>query len=166
MSDHQQSPVETAWHIHDSLRDWTGKVDSKASFALTIESGVLVAVLALAAGDHRLAALAGVAEAFFIAGIAAVVLATLCSVGAVRPQIKERAVEGQWNENFIFFGHLKFWKDDELERALQERDVLPMLARQLIVMSEIAWKKHRLLKWSLTLLVLGCAFLGTAAALK
>ena len=34
--------TDTAWRIHGALVDWTGKVDTKASFALTIESDVLM----------------------------------------------------------------------------------------------------------------------------
>jgi hypothetical protein len=33
--------AETAWRIHGGLLDWTGKIDSKASFVLTVEAAAL-----------------------------------------------------------------------------------------------------------------------------
>lgn len=158
--------IGNAWRIHDSIRDWTGKVDSKASFALTIDSALLVAVLALASGHRRLANLDGAALGFFVAGVVGVILAALLSARAVRPQIREAKVSRDWPDNFIFFGHLKFWEQDGLHAALLERDILPVLSRQLIVMSQIAWKKHRWLQWSMNFLIAGAACLGIAAAIN
>lgn len=158
-------PVDTAWRIHEALRDWTGKVDIKATFVLTIDSGVLVAVLALATGKHRLANLRGWALGFFVLGILCVFAAAGLSAWAVRPTIRNSEVEKEWRNNTIFFGHLKFWSAGELLESLRSEDVLPMLSRQLTVMSDIAWKKHLWLQWSVNLLVLGATCLGIAAAI-
>jgi hypothetical protein len=162
----EPDPIDTAWHIHDALCDWTGKVDAKASFALSIESAVLIAILALATDDHRLTNLHHVSRVLFLAGIVGVIVGVLAAVVAVCPQIREKEVNESWQDNMIFFGHLKHWKQDALTAALKSHELLPMLSRQLIVMSEIAWKKHRLLQVSLICAVIGTALVGIAAMTK
>ena len=54
----------------------------------------------------------------------------------------------------MFFGHLRHWNSDNLAKALSERDILPVLSRQIVNMSCIAWGKHRSVQLSLALLLL------------
>ena len=49
------NPLDTAWKIHAAVVDWTGKVDSKASFASAIESGLMVGIIAATRDDGPLA---------------------------------------------------------------------------------------------------------------
>ena len=160
------SPAETAWKIHDAVQDWTGKVDVKASFALTIESALLAVILTLSTGQHRLTHLPGGSEALYIAGLVLVIAGALAAVWAVTPHLRARNLGNEWQSNFVFFGHLKDWPPEQLEAALAERDVLPMLSRQLVTMGKIAWVKHRLLQASLAAAVVGSVLLGLAAVLK
>lgn len=140
------SPEETAWKIHSTLVDWTGKVDTKASFALTVESGILVAVTALSGSGRRLGRIDGCALWVFYLGVAALAIGTLFAISVVSPNLRKAKVSLESHDNFVFFGHVRHWNPAELEMALRERDPLPVLARQLVVMSEIAWKKHERVK--------------------
>jgi hypothetical protein len=157
---------DIGWRIHDALRDWTGKVDAKASFALTIESAVLAATVALSGKDGRLSALHHDSLLTYRIGIALLGIAALAAVAAVIPQIRSGPTEREWRNNFIFFGHLRHWQPDHLAEAWASSEVLPVLARQAVVMSKIAWRKHRELQLSLSAAVLGTAALVTAAAIK
>src|SRR3712207_62647 len=117
----QQDPVDTAWRIHGAIADWTGKVDTKASFVLTIESALLV-----------------------------------------KPRVRRRDMADEWRDNFVFFGHRQSWRPEDLEAALAERSVLPVLTRQLVNMSKIAWRKHLLVEVSMLCAVVGTALVSLA----
>lgn len=159
--------TDDAWKIHDAVVSWTSNVDSKASFALAIESGVVAGVIALAGDNRRLSHLSDCwAEAAFWVGVACFVAALLLVVGVVTPQIRSSETEAEWPDRFIFFGHLRHWAEADLARALQERDILPVLSHQLVVMSKIAWRKHRLLQGSMVLAVVGSVLVGVAALLN
>jgi hypothetical protein len=158
------SPEETAWKIHSTLVDWTGKVDTKASFALTVESGILVAVTALSGSGRRLGRIDGCALWAFYIGVAALAIGALFAISVVSPNLRKAKVTPESQDNFVFFGHVRHWDPAELETALRERDSLPVLARQLVVMSEIAWKKHERVKKSFALAVFG-AFLVAMAGI-
>jgi hypothetical protein len=146
---------ETAWRIHAAVGDWTGKVDTKATFALTLESALLAGIVAVGTADHKFARLGGFAGFLLWLGMALVVVATGLAVLVVTPRIRSKDVAGEAAENFIFFGHLQFWTAAGLEAALESKDPLPMLSRQLVVMSKIAWRKHLLMKWSFRLAAIG-----------
>lgn len=158
-------PVENAWKIHAALVDWTGKVDSKASFALALESAVLGGIVTLTTGDRPLAGLIGrLPLALFWSGIAALVVAVLTVMVVVRPRVRGKEAKRERRDNFIYFGHLRHWKPADLQTALEQRDILPVLSRQLVAMSMIAWHKHRWLQWSLTLAVIGTGLVAAAGA--
>jgi hypothetical protein len=79
--------VATAWRLHASLADWTGRIDAKASFALTIESAVLAGVGASAGTDHGLGGISGWwAQGAIGAGAALLVLAAFAAVSVVLPR--------------------------------------------------------------------------------
>ncbi|MCX5215634.1 DUF5706 domain-containing protein [Kitasatospora sp. NBC_00240] len=158
--------VETAWKIHAALADWTGKVDAKASFALTVESAVLVAIGAIFNAGDRLRHLTGFwTNGFFWTGVAFIAVAALYAIAVVSPNIRRRAMPTEGSENFVFFGHLKQWKADDLVEALKTKDPLPVLSRQLIVMSEIAWTKHARVRISFILAVVGSALVALAGVM-
>lgn len=159
--------TDDAWKIHDAVVAWTSNVDSKASFALAIESGVVAGVIALAGDNRRLSHLSGCwAEAAFWAGIVCLVFGLLLVAAVVTPQIRSSETKTEWGHRFIFFGHLRHWNEEDLTIALKERDILPVLSHQLVVMSKIAWRKHRLLQGSMVLAIAGSALVGVAAALN
>lgn len=160
-------PVETAWRVHSAQVDWTGKVDSKASFALAIQSAVIGGIIGLAGDDRRLANLEGFwPTSLFWAGILLLVLSLIAVSFVVRPRLRSRKVASEAPDNFIFFGHLRTWNAEALEKALLEKDVLPVLSRQIIAMSQVAWMKHRLLQVSMSGGVIGTALVALAAWLN
>ncbi|MGI5341446.1 Pycsar system effector family protein [Streptomyces sp. CA-181903] len=155
-------PQDTAWRLHAALSDWTGKADAKASFALTVQSAVL---LGLAAGAGRgFGHARGLAAVLLWAGVAALVVGLACAVLAVAPSLRAD-VPGPAEERFVYFGHLRDWEPGALEYRLREADPLPALSRELVVMSRIAWRKHVCVRWSLVCAAAGTAGVGAAAAL-
>lgn len=115
-------------------------------------------------GDRRrLANLDGWPSVLFWVGVVFLIAALLCVVYVVRPRLRSKKVKLESQTNFIFFGHLKDWEADDLEDALTQRDVLPVLTRQLVNMSEIAWVKHRMLQLSLTGAIIASGLIGIAA---
>ncbi|CAM5360628.1 hypothetical protein SHIRM173S_13020 [Streptomyces hirsutus] len=54
------------------------------------------------------------------------------------------------------------WSRRSSKKSSGAEDPLPPLSRQLVVMSEIAWTKHRRVQWSLTLAVAGCTAFALA----
>jgi hypothetical protein len=162
----EADPVETAWKIHGALTDWTGKVDAKASFALTIEAAVLAVIVGLSGSDHRFGHLHGFwTKSLFWIGVVFLAGSAIAAVSVVAPQIRRRHMGPEWRTNFIYFGHLRHWNQAELEQALRTSDALPVLARQLIVMSEIVWMKHLRVQRSLYFGVLGTALVAIAGVL-
>ncbi len=160
----RRSTIEDAWKIHAALVEWTGKVDAKASFALTLESAVLAAVVAFSSPGRPLGALSGSGTVCaYRAGVVALVLAAVCAVVAVIPRVRFWATLSEWEANVIFFGHVRHWRDSAaLAAALEQRDMLDVLARQHIAMSKIAWSKHVWVQGSLVLAVVGSALVGAA----
>ncbi|MCX4776509.1 Pycsar system effector family protein [Streptomyces sp. NBC_01264] len=141
--------------------DWTGKVDAKAAFALTIES----AVLALAATLSRpLADLGGGRRAVFLAGGAVVAAAALFAMVAVFPRMSGRTARRFSAGDLVYFGHIRHWDPAELALTLRTVDPLPSLSRQLVAMSRVAWRKHRCVQASLCAAAVGAALLAVSVA--
>lgn len=160
-------PVESAWRIHLAGVDWTGKVDAKASFVLAAESAAALAVLNLSGSGRRLADLDGwpAVTAYWV-GVAALVSALLFVVAVVRPQLRASAMGNEASQNFIFFGHARSWKSDEIESALSSRNLLPQISRQIVAISDIAWRKHIRLKWSINFALAAIVAFSAAAILN
>lgn len=142
--------------------DWTGKVDTKASFALTVESAILVAITALSGNGRRLGRIDGCALWVFYLGVTALTISALFAISVVSPNLRKGKASSESHDNFIFFGHLRHWNPADLEMALRERDPLPVLARQLVVMSDIAWNKHERVKKSFAFAVFGALLVALA----
>lgn len=159
-------PIDSAWRIHSAIADWTGKVDAKASFTLTVESAVLAGVVATSGAGGRFSHLSGFVDyLFYWAGIALLVASVLMAAWVVRPRLRHKLAGTEAKDNFIYFGHLRHWERDKLVEALNEGDLLPVLASQVINMSKIAWQKHLLVRYSLTAAVAGATCVAVAAAL-
>ncbi|MCT2175891.1 Pycsar system effector family protein [Dietzia cinnamea] len=158
-------PIDTAWRIHSALIDWTGKVDTKASFALTLESAILAGVVTLSGGGRALSGLTGFASFLYWAGIAGLAVAALFAIWVVRPQLRTSRIKRESATNFIYFGHLSLLEPVLVETMLKDDDKLPVLSKQLVEMSRIAWNKHRNVQWSLTIAPIGVGLLAISAAL-
>lgn len=157
-------PTETAWLIQAVVTDWTAKADSKASFALTMQSTAL-AVLGLLASSKRAVGDfdSTLPRLLLWIGVLLMVGSVGCAAWAISPNLgKDR--RGPDNEaDFLYFGHVRQLDPAVPEAALLDKDPLPSLSRQVVVMSEIAWNKHRRVQWSLMLAVGGCAAFGLAS---
>lgn len=155
--------LEFAWRVHNALDSWTGKVDTKASITLAIETAILGFIVSLSSRDGPLTALRGNDLWLFRIGISLVSVSILLALSVVVPQLNRRQAKKDWEDNMIYFGHLRHWDVDKLVAALFNADIHPrQLARQLIQMSRIAWRKHVWLQWSLGALVVGASFIAAA----
>ncbi|MFI0192749.1 Pycsar system effector family protein [Streptomyces sp. NPDC017082] len=150
-------PTETAWKIQSAVADATAKADSKAALALTLQSTTL-AVLSLLASSRRAAGgfESVAAQSLLWLGIALIMAGACCAAWAVSPQLGKERRGPDPDADFLYFGHLRLMEPVVLERALRNTDPLPPLSRQVVVMSEIAWAKHRRVQCSLVLAVVGC----------
>lgn len=156
----EKEAVDNAWKIHAAQVDWTGKVDTKASFAFALESAVIATAVALSAKDRLFSDLPeGIVTLFYWAGLLSLVAGAFFALVVVRPRLKASGVQTTSADNFIYFGHVQYWEADNLAEALKARDILPVITRQIVVMAEIAWQKHRWVQWSMTLGGVGGALL-------
>lgn len=138
------SPLDTAWKIHAAQVDWTGKVDSKASFAFTISSAALATTVALSADGRTFSRLSERWEHLaYWSGVALVLAGALFALMVVVPRLRHGNVESEAPTNYIYFGHLRLWTADRLVEELIGGDALPVVARQSVIMATIAWRKHR-----------------------
>ncbi|MEU6673454.1 Pycsar system effector family protein [Streptomyces sp. NPDC046925] len=141
--------TETAWKIHAAIGEWTARVDAKASFALTLQSAAIAGILALSSDGHPLADLhGGGALTLLWCGIVLVMVGAVFAMLVVVPRLRAPKMLTEAPDNFIYFGHLMHREPGELALALQQKDPLPVLTHQLIMMSRIAWVKHRHVQWS------------------
>ena len=152
--------LEFAWRVHAALDSWTGKVDTKASITLAIESAILGYVLTLSKKGERLAGLEGTSDVGYHVGIGCLLIAVLFALLVVMPQLKRREAKRNWQKGMVYFGHLRHWDPGDLAAALKSKQVYEtQLANQLITMSKITWRKHASLQWSIAFLILGTASL-------
>ncbi|WP_208882134.1 Pycsar system effector family protein [Streptomyces armeniacus] len=156
-------PTETAWRIQASIADWTAKADSKASFALTMQSTALAVLGLLATSKRATGDLdSTLARLLLWVGVVLMVGGVSCAAWAISPNLRKQRRGPESNDDFLYFGHVRHLEPTTLEAALRNKDPLPTLSRQVVVMSEIAWNKHRRVQWSLMLGVSGCAAFGLA----
>ncbi|WP_345540270.1 Pycsar system effector family protein [Phytohabitans rumicis] len=146
------SPAEFAWRVHTALESWTAKVDMKASIMLAFQGGVLIFVSTSppALVGARPGAVAG-AMVLLLTAMGFAATAILPALGAVRRHRRE------CGQHWIYFGHLRLWQPVALESrlaVLTERDEVRALSTQLIRMSRLNWRKHRLLQGSVLLTLL------------
>lgn len=153
----QEHATDCAWRIHDALMDWTGKVDGKATFALSLETAAVTVLAALS--THRLPLPGGrppgVLALCYWTGVGLLLLSVAISVCVVLPRLGRAMSREQWRDGFIYFGHLRHWDPVELAEALLTREPLAVLTRQLVDMSRICWRKHRLVQTSIVLASVG-----------
>lgn len=152
--------LEFAWRVHAALDSWTGKVDTKASIALAIESAIFGFVVTLSKRGERFADLHAADLALYRIGVGFLLLSILLSLLVVMPQLNRRESRRIWRTNKIYFGHLRHWDPTELAKELRKPSATEQqLAQQLVTMSKIAWRKHARLQWSLAALVAGATSL-------
>lgn len=152
----EQEARETAWRVFGATQDWIGKVDSKASFAFGFEVAIITAAVALTGKGKPLGVLdSWVVSTLFAAGLVLLGVAVLTSSLVIAPRITARKTPPPGSEDFIYFGHLRMWDADELRRAFRDTSPTPGLSKQIVILSKIAWRKHRLVQLSVSLSVVG-----------
>lgn len=142
--------LENAWRLHDAQMDWTGKVDTKAAFALTLQAALLAAAVALL--DEL-----DFWPEYLLIGLSAILVAAgaVFAASVVAPQLRSKHLPTELASNFIYFGHARGWKPEALARQLRRTDLTEQIARQVVVMANIGWRKHRRVAWSIWLTVAG-----------
>ncbi|OZC56072.1 hypothetical protein CH267_10930 [Rhodococcus sp. 06-621-2] len=105
----------------------------------------------------------GWSAAWYWLGVFLLVAGVVCAVWVVRPRLRSARLSGEASENFIYFGHLRHLTSDTVQERLNEAPLLPVLSRQLVEMSKIAWTKHRLVQWSMSVAPAGVAALAICA---
>ncbi|WP_153502675.1 Pycsar system effector family protein [Cumulibacter manganitolerans] len=159
--------MNNAWQIHSALQTWTSNVDSKASFVLGIETIVATAVITTTTDDGPLATFHGWRmQGLFVASIVLLFVAAVLCVLVVAPKLRVKSMDSEKSDNFVYFGHVRHWKQEELESALEQRAFLPVLSRQLVEMSKIAWIKHRHLAFSIWIGLVGAVLGGLAVIIN
>lgn len=144
-----------AWRVIGLLDGWTGKVDTKASIALAVESAVFGFVVTRPRDEGEFAGLSGCSEVAFYVGLAFLLAAVICSLLVIVPRLNRRASEDNSRSNMIYFGSLRHWGSQELSSALTTGGPYEdQLATQMITMANIAWRKHAWLQASLVSLAL------------
>jgi hypothetical protein len=150
--------ITFGWKVHDSIGDWTAKVDIKASIVLALEAAVVGFVITLSDKSGPLTNLAGSALTLYRVGLALLVISALLAASVVFPQLSRRRSRKVRPHGAIYFGHLRWWNPDQLREKLSTLDQasqLEELANQLVQTSVVAWRKHSLLQLSMVLAVLG-----------
>ena len=147
---------EFGWQVHSAMEAWTGRADLKASILLALQGGVLFAVFTTTD-------LLGQAEetwplAIAFAAVVALILAMTLTAAALVPALgSRRRLNREHRDHIVYFGHLRYWTPTDLASRLQglaQPDEASMLAHQLIRLSRLNWRKHRLLQVSAALTVL------------
>jgi len=146
-------PSDFAWQVHAALEAWLARADLKASILLAFQGGAFIVVLG------RPVPLAG--PALLLAAMAFAAVAVLPVLGSRQRLRRDHPT------NFVYFGHLRWWRPNELAVKLDElsvQDTYRMLAEQLVRLSRMAWFKHRLIQVSV--LVTAAALIAVGVSLR
>ncbi|MGH3864897.1 MAG: Pycsar system effector family protein [Pseudonocardiaceae bacterium] len=145
------------------MQDWTAKVDTKASIVMALETGLSSIILAFSDSvrfpNHPDGALFWAHRSGLVLLFVSIVLAG----AVVFPQIRHRSSARSWQDNYLYFGHIRHWQPTELAAELlsgRTRRHLHALSTQLVVMSRVVWRKHVALQCSMLCALLGCIAIG------
>ncbi|TFD44802.1 hypothetical protein E3T55_19760 [Cryobacterium frigoriphilum] len=141
----KKDALDNAWKIHDATGEWTARVDAKAAFAFTVESAVLGVVVALTTTDKVYDGFdSWWSTALYVLGVFLIFISIYFAGSVVVPQLNIRGLEKASKDNYIFFGHTRFWEGraDELAERLKSDDLLKQVSLQIGIMGRIAWDKH------------------------
>lgn len=157
--------IERGWNRHLALSEWTTRVDTKASILLALEVGLIGFVVTQTSKDGLLSGPSQLSWNALMGGLACLSAAILLSAGVVLPHLRGRDLRAEHGQHTIYFGHLRHWGVDELAgdlRSADEASELSQLSRQLVMISKMLWRKHRLLQWSVALLIAGATLVGVS----
>jgi hypothetical protein len=159
--------VEFAWRVHTAMENWTAKVDAKASILLAFQGGAFIFAVTTRS------ALTGVGPGPVVAGAISLVLlglASACAATAVLPVLgSSRRHRAESADEWIYFGHVRLWAPAELAGRLSHLraiDEMQTLSRQLVRMSRLVWRKHRLVQGSVLLTLAAMLAMLVAVAMR
>lgn len=151
---------ELAWRVHENAKGWITQVDIKAAASLAIEAAILGFAFALVTNSDSLAQLTMLSRVVVSVGLLLLLISVILSILVLLPRIKLNEPEPE-DRGYLYFGHLRHWDKRKLSAALARNRVDDdELAGQVIKMSEIAWRKHIALRWSLYFLLVGIVVVG------
>lgn len=151
---------ELAWRVHENAKGWISQVDVKSAAALAIEAAVLGFALALITNSDTLSQLTNLSRWIVGVGLFLLLASVVLSMLVLMPRIKLREPKPK-DRGYLYFGHLRHWDKEALTATLARNQVSDgQIADQVIKMSQIAWRKHVLLQWSLYLLLAGIVVIG------
>lgn len=165
-----REPFETyAWHITETLHDWTTKVDTKASVILSVETATFGLILVFAGTGKPLGSLAGSSVWSFRVGVILLALAIITAGAAIFPQLNRRDAQKNWRKNYVYFGHLRRWSPADLVTAVQKTAASQadlVQSTEIVALSKIIWRKHAFIQWSMSLVAVGDSAILIAWLLK
>jgi hypothetical protein len=165
-----QAALHFAWRIHDRNSEFSGRLDAKASVILSLETALAVVAVAGTKKGNPLSDLRGAALAAFLICIALIAVAIVLAGLVLLPRVFwPWTSRRQSHGDFSFYAGLRRWDPAELRSRLVElgtRGQLDVLAEQLVIMSQVAWRKHLRLQWSVIIAMLALAALLAASALN
>jgi hypothetical protein len=154
-SEPSRDPIEFGWQVHAVQEAWTARADVKASVLLAFQAGAFVfgysareLVLPL---ERTWLGIGAVAIGMLMLAVTASAVAVVPVLGSPWRHRRERP------RHIVYFGHLRLWRAPDLATKLTRvtvREQADMLALQLVALSRLNWRKHRLLQVSVGLTVL------------
>ena len=112
-------PIDTAWKLHSAQMEWTGKVDAKAGFILTLDAAAITTSIALSSEGmvfHGVST--GPFQLLYDLSILLFVTAAVLAAWAVAPALRLGNLKEEAKSNFIYFGHARFWDPDNLATSM------------------------------------------------
>jgi hypothetical protein len=89
-------------------------------------------------------------------------LSSLLSLIAVCPQLGRGSSRSKQEDRLVFFGHVRKWEQERLaEEFEQGRPSNLDVARQIVTLAKVSWRKHVLLQASIGAFVLGVIMLAS-----
>lgn len=94
-----------AWKVHGALQDWTAKVDTKASIVMTLETALLSGMIAFSRSRTTAYPLGW--ESLHHCGLILLFVSIVLAGAVVFPQLRRRDSANSWQDQFVYFGHLR-----------------------------------------------------------
>jgi len=160
-----RSNLDIAWRTHSAQENWTGKVDTKASIFLALDTAVLGAIVAARTQrEGALRTLDGWQTGLLWTAIAMCFIGAVLAAMVVFPLLGRSTSSGR-PSGTIYFGDLRRWEPDDLAERLAEltaEEQFHQVSRQLVAMARVVWLKHRIMQVALGVALAGYALIFLA----
>lgn len=187
------SATSFSWNIHALVSNAIERVDNKAWIVVTLDAGTVAAIYNLSDAGDPLGGLGGAPLSFYRLAIFALACSALLAlsvvfpalgpqpntavarlIGCLPPRLRLRralqpAAPLNQATDFLYFGHLRSWNEKNLMDRLHSltADVeSAALARHVLALSKIAWRKYRLLQAALAAWSIAATTLTLVGALS